>query len=74
MNKLDAPNGWIPLEQNAFTIGRLCIVCKEGFVLLGPGDPRTICPDCCNAIKTLKDNSKRNWIPDSKGGEPNCRR
>lgn len=66
-----APNCCIPLGDNRFTIGRLCIVCKKGFNLLGPGDPRTICPDCCNAIKNLKDNSKRNWIPDSKGGEPN---
>lgn len=57
-----------------YSIGRLCIVCKEGFNLLGPGDPRTICPDCCKAIKNIKDNSKSNWIPDSKGGEPNCRR
>ena len=31
-------------------------------------------PDCCKAIKNLKDNSKRNWIPDSKGGEPNYRK
>lgn len=66
-----APNCCIPLEKNAFTIGRLCIVCKNGFNLLGPSDPRTICPDCCKAIKNLKDNSKKNWIPDSKGGEPN---
>lgn len=68
------PNCFIPLEQNEFTIGRLCIVCKEVFKLHGPGDPRTVCPDCSKAIKTIKDNSKSNWIPDSKGGEPNNRK
>lgn len=61
----------IPLEKNAFTIGRLCIICKEGFNLLGPGDPRTICPDCCKTINEIKNNLKRNWIPNSKGGEAN---
>lgn len=69
-----APNCCIPLGENRFNIGRLCIVCGEGFDLIGIGDPRTVCPDCCKAIKTLKANSKRNWIPDSKGGEPNHRR
>lgn len=38
---------------------------------MGLGDTRAICPDCCKAIKTLKDNSKSAWIPDSKGGEEN---
>lgn len=54
-----------------YSIGKLCIVCKEGFNLMGIDDPRTICPDCCKAIKTIKENCKRNWIPNSKGGEPN---
>lgn len=68
------PNCCIPLGDNRFTIGRRCIVCGKGFELRGIGDNRTICPDCFKAIKTLKDDSKSNWIPDSKGGEPNCRR
>lgn len=57
-----------------YSIGRLCIVCKEGFNLLGPDYPRTICPDCCRTINEIKKNSKSNCIPDSKGGEPNYRR
>lgn len=57
-----------------YSIGRLCIVCGEGFDLMGLGDTRAIFPDCCKAINEIKNNSKRNWIPDSKGGEPNCRR
>ena len=69
-----APNCCVPLGENRFKIGRYCIVCGEGFDLIGIGDTRTICPDCCNAIKNLKDNIKRNWIPDSKGGEPNHRK
>lgn len=69
-----APNCCVPLGENRLTIGRSCIVCGNEFDLMGIGDQRTICPDCCNAIKTIKDNSKSTWIPDSKGGEPNCRR
>lgn len=69
-----ATNCCVPLGDDRFTIGRLCIVCKEGFNLRGPSDPRTICPDCCKAINEIKNNRKRNWIPDSKGGEPNHRR
>lgn len=49
-----APNCCIPLGENRYTIGRLCIVCKEGFNLLGLSDPRTICPDCCKAINEIK--------------------
>ena len=70
------PNELIELKinPNSFKTERLCIVCKEGFNLLGLNDPRTICPDCCKAIKSIMANSKSNWIPDSKGGEPNHRR
>ena len=66
-------NCCVQLGENRFKIGRFCIVCGDGFNLMGIGDPRTICPDCCKAIKTIKDNSKRNWIPDSKGVEHNHR-
>ena len=55
-------------------LGRNCVVCGEGFDIIGLGDNRTICPECCVAIKSIKDNRKISWIPNSKGGEPNCRR
>ena len=67
-------NCYIPLEETRFGIGRCCIVCGKVFELMGIGDPRTVCPDCCKTINEIKNNSKRNWIPDSKGGEPNYRR
>lgn len=54
--------------------GRVCAVCKQDFPLLGFKDPSTICPDCYKAINELVSSRKRNWTPDSKGGEPNCRR
>lgn len=59
-------------ELRPVRLGRVCIVCGEGFDLMGYVDNRTICPDCCAAIKSIKDNRKSNWIPNSRGGEPNC--
>lgn len=58
-------------EVSAVRLGRNCIVCGEGFDLMGVGDNRTICPDCCATIKSIKNNRKISWIPNSRGGEPN---
>jgi len=59
-------------EISPVRLGRHCIVCGEGFDIMGHGDYRTICPSCCKAIKSLKVNCKINWVANSKGGEPNC--
>ena len=65
----------ITLEKvSPIRLVRYCTVCGEGFKLMGMGDNRTICPDCCEAIKSIKNNRKISWIPNSRGGEPNCRR
>lgn len=64
---------FIKLEHaSPIRLGRDCIVCGEGFELMEMGDNRTICPDCCAAIKSIKNNRKISWIPNSRGGEPNC--
>lgn len=68
---------WLVIKLDAASLvrlGRDCIVCGEGFDINGTGDNRTICPECCEAIKGIKENSKRNWVAGSKGGEPNCRK
>ena len=64
----------LPIDNCRSIYCRLRIVCGTGFTLMGINDRRMICPDCCKAINEIKDNRKSNWIPDSKGGEPNCRR
>jgi len=64
----------IPISLEEFGIGRMCIVCKKGFNLYNELDRRLICDDCCRAVVELNQNSKRNWVAGSKGGEPNCRR
>ena len=53
-----------------YSIGRICIVCKEGFNLLGPGDPRTICPDCCNVIKNIRTTAKALGFTIPRAGSP----
>ena len=49
---------------------RACIVCGEGFDLMGAGDRNIICPDCRSAIIELKQSRKRNWVAGSNGGDP----
>ena len=58
-------------EVSPVRLGRNCVVCGEWFDLMGLGDNRTICPECCEAIKGIKVNCKRNWVAGSKGGKPN---
>lgn len=61
----------IEVDESTMHCGRNCMVCGENFELGGYGDNRTICPECCEVIKGIKVNCKRNWVAGSKGGEPN---
>lgn len=53
-----------------------CLFCSNGralyseHVVLGI----FICDDCKKIISERKESHKSSWIPNSKGGEPNCRR
>lgn len=62
---------YIQLEQTDIKPGRSCVVCGNLIVLKHLTDNRTICEFCCQALFDLKNNNKRYWVADSKGGEPN---
>lgn len=66
--------GFIELKPAPIRIGRICMICEQVFLLKGHGDRQLICPECHNALKELEANRKCNWEPNSKGGEPNCKR
>lgn len=55
-------------------IGRDCIFCGETIILRSASDPTCVCADCCRYLHERKQSRKSSWIPNSKGGEPNCRR
>ena len=64
----------IELKQVHGEIGRYCIFCGETIILRSASDPTCVCVDCRKFLNERKKSHKSNWIPNSKGGEPNCRR
>lgn len=56
----------IEVDESTMHLARDCMVCRESFELGGHGDNRTICPDCCEAIKSIKDKCKKTGLPDQK--------
>ncbi|MBR6449759.1 MAG: hypothetical protein IKS96_07435 [Fibrobacter sp.] len=66
--------GFIELKPAPIKVGRICMICNHGFILRGPDDRQLICPECSNALNELEASRKCNWEPNSKGGEPNCKR
>lgn len=61
-------------EDSKLFIERKCIICSSEIILRGCHDITMVCKDCCKMMYELKQTRKSNWIADSKGGEPNCRR
>ena len=56
------------------TIARCCAICGGSVLLRSYTDPATICEGCRKFLLERALSHKSNWIPGSKGGEPNCRR
>lgn len=61
-------------DRTVYGIGR-CSICGSPENLYTPYQrSKFICDDCIKSLKEMRQTHKSNWIPDSKGGEPNCRR
>ena len=66
-----ANNETIALYMDDCQLGRDCIICGETILLRSVHDLRSICPSCLAFLNEWKKSHKSNWIPNSKGGEPN---
>ena len=66
--------GFIKLPEVEMHLSRNCIICAGMVRIFSPSDPTCICDDCRKYLNERNQSRKSNWIPNSKGGEPNCRR
>ena len=62
----------LPIEQSGGRIHIICAVCRTGFPPMSP-HPFPVCPDCLKQLRNMVEDSKSNWVANSKGGEPNHR-
>lgn len=52
-----------------------CSICGSPEYLYSPyHHAKFICDDCVKSLKEMRQTHKSNWIPNSKGGEPNNRK